>query len=320
VAKLYGPSGDLAQGMPIAMVGDMVVLDADQNICSVLWRGSFPIPSEEALGSLVVVAGVELQGRAVAFPPTFAVLAQGPVPFAARRSEPPPPVAPPVVPPVAPPARAATKHETISMPVFDESTNSPATPFERQNEPAPGAQVAGRSASPKTMALSVEEIARRSAGSALPFADIPGDDINRPPPAAPLPPATPFERASTPPPPPTPARASEPPPIPARAPEPPPMPAMVAKPPPIPAMVPEPPRIPSGAVWNPQENPPPAVTAPPLQPPPAWDEPWQPPPPPEVIDTGGASANTPEPPKEGPLGSAFLLAAKGSGLKPEGSK
>jgi len=67
VARLYGPSGNLAAGIPVALVGDTMSIDADRRTCAVLWRGNFEVAGEESLATLQVVAGVELPGRAVAF-------------------------------------------------------------------------------------------------------------------------------------------------------------------------------------------------------------------------------------------------------------
>src|SRR5262249_6776925 len=45
---------------PIELVADLLVLDVDRQLGSVVWRGSFAAPHPDLLAELVVFAGVEL--------------------------------------------------------------------------------------------------------------------------------------------------------------------------------------------------------------------------------------------------------------------
>lgn len=56
-ARAY-QSGDA--GYPIALHADLLVVDADASICTVTWRGSFPITGEDVAPALKVGAGVKL--------------------------------------------------------------------------------------------------------------------------------------------------------------------------------------------------------------------------------------------------------------------
>ncbi len=67
--RVYGlPSHDAAQAVPIAFHGDDLHLDADRRCCSLTFRASFSVPSEEVLPTLVLVAGIELPGQPIQWP------------------------------------------------------------------------------------------------------------------------------------------------------------------------------------------------------------------------------------------------------------
>lgn len=68
VARIYLPDGS---SQPVPLVADMLFIDGDAEQCSVTWRGSFPVASEADLPGMGIVAGVELPGQPVAFPPRF---------------------------------------------------------------------------------------------------------------------------------------------------------------------------------------------------------------------------------------------------------
>src|SRR5262249_5589457 len=58
-ARLYGQAPGLRQGRPIRLVGDALLIDADRRMCTITWRGHFPISGEGEFSSIHIVAGVE---------------------------------------------------------------------------------------------------------------------------------------------------------------------------------------------------------------------------------------------------------------------
>jgi hypothetical protein len=52
----------------VGLVADMLVIDAEQMACSMVWRGHVVLSPEEAASSLQVFAGVELRGHPLAWP------------------------------------------------------------------------------------------------------------------------------------------------------------------------------------------------------------------------------------------------------------
>lgn len=78
-AQVYGLSSvGLEEGHPLDLVADTLHIDGDEQVCSVVWRRTFPMP-EALLGSLRIGVGVELPGE--------------PIPWPERVSLPPPPPA-----------------------------------------------------------------------------------------------------------------------------------------------------------------------------------------------------------------------------------
>jgi hypothetical protein len=67
-ARVFG-LGDAAAGQPLVLVADTLRIDADELCCSVVWRGSFPVPSEAALAAVRVMGGVDLPGQPLVWPP-----------------------------------------------------------------------------------------------------------------------------------------------------------------------------------------------------------------------------------------------------------
>jgi hypothetical protein len=65
LARVYTKSG---MGRPFPMVADTLYIDGDADQCSITWRGSFPVTSEEALADLCVAAGLEIGGAPVDWP------------------------------------------------------------------------------------------------------------------------------------------------------------------------------------------------------------------------------------------------------------
>ncbi|AUX43473.1 uncharacterized protein SOCE26_049220 [Sorangium cellulosum] len=281
VARLYGPSGDLVSGVPIAMVADMAILDAERRTCAIVWRGSVAVAGEEALAALEIHAGVALPGQPVVFPPGRSAAAAAAAERAARYAS-----------TVSTDAVAVERGRGNALPF---QSPRPAASAPRPSEPADDDR--GRSA---TLDMSLDEIFRRSAAPVMPFAGaapampVPGAAPAIPPPGAapalpfvggrpaaapapagaPLPPATPFERA-------------------ARGPE---GPAPAAAPGGV---------LPASAMHR--------------APGPPRVEPFEAPPLPEITYAGddpGASAPPEEPAPAGPLGASFLAAAARAGLSP----
>lgn len=120
VARLYRRGESLPrEGASIALVADMLVIDVDRRCASILWRGHTSVEEAE-LGSLHVVAGVELPGRPIAWADPFP--AEQPV----RRGLQP-----------APSAEAESLFEgTMFVPVelAQMLAAAPATPFVKQKE------------------------------------------------------------------------------------------------------------------------------------------------------------------------------------------
>jgi hypothetical protein len=65
VARVYLPGGS---SLPVALVADTLFIDGDTERCSLIWRGSFPLPSAADLPGTGVVVAVELPGQTVAWP------------------------------------------------------------------------------------------------------------------------------------------------------------------------------------------------------------------------------------------------------------
>jgi hypothetical protein len=84
VARLYRRGESLPrEGASIALVADMLVIDVDRRCASILWRGHTSVEEAE-LGSLHVVAGVELPGRPIPWADPFP--AEQPAPSAEAES------------------------------------------------------------------------------------------------------------------------------------------------------------------------------------------------------------------------------------------
>ncbi|MFT3766880.1 MAG: DUF2169 domain-containing protein [Minicystis sp.] len=59
---------DAPDGAAIELQADTLRIDADRMGCTVVWRGDFAVPGEEALAGLRVIAGVEMEGLPIAWP------------------------------------------------------------------------------------------------------------------------------------------------------------------------------------------------------------------------------------------------------------
>ncbi|WP_437742611.1 DUF2169 domain-containing protein [Sorangium sp. So ce1504] len=91
VAEARVAFGGAAQPQVLPLVADMLVIDADRWLCSLVWRASALLPGEEALASVRVTARVALPGEAVpwdvaAAPPVRAERAQAPAAASPQRA------------------------------------------------------------------------------------------------------------------------------------------------------------------------------------------------------------------------------------------
>ncbi|XXY55081.1 DUF2169 domain-containing protein [Sorangium sp. So ce269] len=68
-ARIHGLSASgVGEGQPLDLIADTLRIDGDEQRCTVVFRGSFPVPDEAALAAVAVVAGVELPGEPLAWP------------------------------------------------------------------------------------------------------------------------------------------------------------------------------------------------------------------------------------------------------------
>ncbi len=63
-----GRAGSGIADQPVELRADMLVIDADSLVASLVWRGRFAVESVDALQSIRVLAGMELPGRAIEWP------------------------------------------------------------------------------------------------------------------------------------------------------------------------------------------------------------------------------------------------------------
>jgi uncharacterized protein YjbI with pentapeptide repeats len=61
-------AGNDGADQPIELRGDMLVIDADNEVASLVWRGRIAVESAEAARRMTLLAGLEMPGRAVEWP------------------------------------------------------------------------------------------------------------------------------------------------------------------------------------------------------------------------------------------------------------
>ena len=66
--RAYGLHGPDGRPVPVAFRADNLHIDADRQRCSLTYRASFSVASEEVLSQLVLLAGVELPGYPIRWP------------------------------------------------------------------------------------------------------------------------------------------------------------------------------------------------------------------------------------------------------------
>jgi hypothetical protein len=78
LALVYGlsPWGVL-EGQPIALHGDTLRIDVDEERCTLTCRGTFPVADDHALGAVRVALGVELPGEPIPWPDPTQLIAHG---------------------------------------------------------------------------------------------------------------------------------------------------------------------------------------------------------------------------------------------------
>ncbi|WP_437326966.1 DUF2169 family type VI secretion system accessory protein [Sorangium sp. So ce381] len=68
-ARIHGLAGlGLAEHQELQMSADVLRIDGDEQRCTVTWRSSLPVPSEDVLPRMRIFAGVELPGEPIAWP------------------------------------------------------------------------------------------------------------------------------------------------------------------------------------------------------------------------------------------------------------
>jgi uncharacterized protein YjbI with pentapeptide repeats len=93
-ARVYGLPG--FPWLTVELVADTLQIDGEREVCSVTWRGNFPVETEEHLASLRILTGVEMPGRPIPWPD-----AEGPMSRTGIR-------------PFTPPAGALTEESTVA--------------------------------------------------------------------------------------------------------------------------------------------------------------------------------------------------------------
>jgi hypothetical protein len=69
VARVYGLYAfGVTEGQALHLSADTLRIDGDEQTCTVVWRGSFPIFGEAALASVRIAAGVEITGEPLEWP------------------------------------------------------------------------------------------------------------------------------------------------------------------------------------------------------------------------------------------------------------
>lgn len=151
-ARVFG-LGAPGTGRTLALVADTLRIDADTLACSVVWRGSFPVPDAAALAALTIFAGVESTGRPIEWP------------------------APPEPRPRPAPVTAVSSGATAAAPVALGATiaSAPAAPAPLPVAPAPR----GGERWVSTVELPPEVEGLAAAAPVVPFRDGP---VNLPPP------------------------------------------------------------------------------------------------------------------------------------------
>lgn len=116
-ARVYGlAASGVSEGATLELAADTLRIDGDAELCTVVWRRSFPLPDEAALASVRVVAGVEVAGEVAVWPE--------------------PPVKAPGGAPGAPPVSAAALVGTLALSPEDQAIAAAAAALPYTSQPS----------------------------------------------------------------------------------------------------------------------------------------------------------------------------------------
>jgi hypothetical protein len=81
IARIHGLAAfGVTEGQPLALHADTLRIDTDEELCTITFRGTFPVTDEDALGEVTIAVGVETPGRPIAWPDVVARTAGSGVP------------------------------------------------------------------------------------------------------------------------------------------------------------------------------------------------------------------------------------------------
>ena len=73
IARIHGLAAfGVTEGQPLALHADTLRIDTDEELCTITFRGTFPVTDEDALGDVTIAVGVETPGRPIAWPAVVA--------------------------------------------------------------------------------------------------------------------------------------------------------------------------------------------------------------------------------------------------------
>jgi hypothetical protein len=78
LCRVYGAAPGAPVPDAVPLVADLMQIFAEPRLCSLVWRGSFPLHDERLVGQLVVLGAIELPGEAVSWPSSVAELVAAP--------------------------------------------------------------------------------------------------------------------------------------------------------------------------------------------------------------------------------------------------
>ncbi len=85
LARVHGLSPwGVAEGQPLLLHADTLRIDGEEQRCTLTFRGAFPVPADEALAGLRVLAGVELPGEPIVWPAVEEIARAEPPPATVR--------------------------------------------------------------------------------------------------------------------------------------------------------------------------------------------------------------------------------------------
>ncbi|WP_437900727.1 DUF2169 family type VI secretion system accessory protein [Sorangium sp. So ce124] len=182
LARIHGLGGSSpAEGAPLSLRADTLRIDGDEQRCTVVWRGSFPVPNEAALAAAHVVAGVQVGDAPIAWP----------APLTGRPSSMPAATEPQ---PASRPEASALPGGDMTMGMTDPPLLMSALPFRPGSSllfaPSPrgAARTPPEHALAGTLPLTLDAERAQAPGSDLPFLDAGEHHAEAAPAEAPFPP------------------------------------------------------------------------------------------------------------------------------------